>query len=114
MVSIVIGMAYGTNVFGNASNIKIVHQLAYQQVVRDGNYLELSEEETVTKLINYIENISHLRPSSKGKEKETGDVISLILPTGTVGSVSPILPSYTQKITLPEFQTSNNSSFLSS
>src|SRR6266498_4131086 len=54
-VSILIGVAYGTNIFDNASNIELVHQLAYQQVVRDGNYLELSEEETVTELINYIE-----------------------------------------------------------
>jgi len=46
-VSILIGVAYGTNVFENAGNIEIAHQLAYQQVVRDGNYLELSEEETV-------------------------------------------------------------------
>jgi len=76
--------------------------------------LELSEEETVTQLINYIEKIPYLRPLSKGKEKETEDITLLILPTGTVGSVSPILPAYTQQITLPEFQKSNNSSFLSS
>src|SRR6266496_3558247 len=50
-VSILIGVAYGTNVFDSASNIEIAHQLAYQQIVKDGNYLELSEEETVTELI---------------------------------------------------------------
>ena len=64
--------------------------------------------------MNYIENTPYLKPLSKGKEKETGDITSLILPTGTAGSVSPILPAYTQQITLPEFQISNNSSFLSS
>ncbi len=48
MISILIGIAYGTNVFGNAGNIEIAHQLAYQQVVKDKNYLELSEKETVT------------------------------------------------------------------
>ncbi len=96
------------------NNIEIVHQLAYQQVVRDGNYLELSEEETVTQLISYIEKTTYLRPLSKGKEKETGDIIPLILPTRIAGSVSLILLTYTQQITLPEFQTSNNSSFLSS
>src|SRR6266496_936305 len=47
-VSILIGVAYGTNIFDNAGNIEIAHQLTYQQVVRDGNYLELSEKETVT------------------------------------------------------------------
>src|SRR6266498_1466498 len=52
-VSILIGVAYGTNVFDNAGNIEIAHQLAYQQVIKDGNYLELSEEETITELINY-------------------------------------------------------------
>src|SRR6266508_1531374 len=31
-ISIVIGVVYGTNVFDNASNIEIAHQLAYQQV----------------------------------------------------------------------------------
>src|SRR6266540_2961405 len=39
-VSILIGVAYGTNIFDNAGNIEIAHQLTYQQVVRDGNYLE--------------------------------------------------------------------------
>jgi len=61
MVSIVIGVAYGTNVFDNTGNIELAHQLAYQQVVRDGNYLKLSEEETVTQLINYIEKTPYLR-----------------------------------------------------
>src|SRR6266511_2967353 len=82
-VSILIRVAYRTNIFDNASNIEIAYQLAYQQVVRDRNYLELSEEETVTQLINYIENTPHLRSSSKGKEKEVENVIPLVLPTGT-------------------------------
>ncbi len=47
-VSILIGVAYRTNIFDNISNIELAHQLAYQQVVRDGNYLELTEEKTVT------------------------------------------------------------------
>src|SRR6266498_1372270 len=81
MVSILIEVAYGTNIFDNANNIEIAYQLAYQQVVRDGNYLELTEEETVTELINYIEKTPYLRPSSKGKEK-AGDITPLILPTG--------------------------------
>src|SRR6266540_4725047 len=68
-VSILIGVAYGINIFDNARNIELAHQLAYQQVVRDGNYLELSEEETITELINYIEKTPYLRPLSKGKEK---------------------------------------------
>ncbi len=76
--------------------------------------MKLSEEETVTQLINYIEKTPYLRSLSKEKEKETGDITPLILFTGIAESVSPILPSYTQQITLPEFQTSNNSSFLSS
>ncbi len=113
-VSILIGVAYGTNIFDNAGNIEIAHQLTYQQVVRDENYLELSEEETVIQLINYIEKIPYLRPLSKEKEKEMGDITPLILPTGTTGSVSPILPAYTQQITLPEFQPRSESSFLSS
>ncbi len=95
MVSILIGVAYETNVFDKAGNIEIAHQLAYQQVVKDENYLELSEEETVTQLINFIEKTPYLRPSSKGKEKETGDITPLILLTGIAGSVSPILPAYT-------------------
>ncbi len=70
-VSILIGVAYGTNIFDNAGNIELTHQLAYQQVVRDRNYLKLTEEETVTQLINYIEKTPYLRPLSKGKEKGT-------------------------------------------
>src|SRR6266542_2603645 len=81
IVSILIGVAYGTNIFDNTGNIELAHQLAYQQVVRDENYLELTEEETVTQLINYIEKTPYLRSLSKGKGKETGDIIPLILPT---------------------------------
>jgi len=115
MVSILIRVAYGTNIFDNANRIELAYQLAYQQVVRDGNYLELSEEKTVNQLINYIEKTPYLKPLSKGKEKETGNITSLILPTGMTGSVSPILPAYTQQITLLEFQPrSESSSFLSS
>src|SRR6266498_456832 len=113
-VSILIRVVYGTNIFDNAGNIEIAHQLAYQQVVRDGNYLELTEEETVTQLINYIEKTPYLRPLSKGKEKEMGNITPLILSTGIAGSVSPILPAYTQQITLLEFQPRSESSFLSS
>src|SRR6266496_341737 len=69
-VSILIGVAYGTNIFDNANNIELAYQLAYQQVIRDRNYLELSEEKTVIQLINYIEKTPYLRPSSKRKEKE--------------------------------------------
>ncbi len=76
--------------------------------------MELSEEETVTQLINYIEKTPYLRPASKGKKKETENITPLILPTGTVGSVSPILPAYTQQIILSEFQPRSESSFLSS
>src|SRR6266542_2941280 len=100
MVSILIGIAYGTNIFDNAHNIELAYQLAYQQVVRDGNYLKLSEEETVIQLINYIEKTPYLRPLSKGKKKKTEDITPLILPTGTAGSVSSILSAYTQQITL--------------
>ncbi len=49
----------------------------------------------VIQLINYIEKSTYLRPLSKGKEKEMGDIIPLILPTGIAGSVLPILPAYT-------------------
>jgi len=94
MVSILIGVAYGTNVFENTRNIELAHQLAYQQVVRNENYLELSEKNTVTELINYIEKTPYLKPSSKGKDKEMGDITPLILPTGIAGSVLPILPLY--------------------
>ena len=75
--------------------------------------MELLEEETITELINYIEKTLYLRPSSKGKER-VGDITPLILPIGTTGSVSSILPAYTQQITLPEFQPRSESSFLSS
>jgi len=65
--------------------------------------------------LSYIENTPYLKSSNKGKGKETGDITPLILPTETARSVSPILPAYTQQITLSEFQiTSSNSSFLSS
>jgi len=76
--------------------------------------LKLSEEEMVTQLLSYIENIPYLRLSSKGKGKNTGNIIPLILLTGTAGSILLILSAYTQQIILLEFQISSNSSFLSS
>jgi len=48
IVSIIIGVAYEIGVFEDANNIEIAYQLAYQKIIRDENYLELSEEETVT------------------------------------------------------------------
>ena len=111
-VSIIIGVAYRTGIFGDVNNIKIVHQVAYQKIIKDGNYLELSEEETVTQLLSYIKNIPYLKPSSKGKGRNTGNIIPLVLSIGIAGSVSPILPVYIQQITLSEFNTSSNSSFL--
>jgi len=107
-------VTYGTGIFGDANNIEVAYQLAYQKIIRDGNYLELSEEETIIQLLSYIENIPYLRPSSKSKGKNTENITSLILPTEITGSISPILPAYTQQITLPEFQTSSDSSFLNS
>jgi len=65
--------------------------------------LKLSEEETVTQLLSYIENTLYLKPLSKGKEKNTGNITPLILPIRTAGSVLPILSAYIQQITLPEF-----------
>jgi len=56
-VSIVIRVAYRTRVFEDVRNIKVAHQLAYQKVVRDENYLELPEKETITQLLSYIEDI---------------------------------------------------------
>ncbi len=101
--SILIGVVFRTNVFGDTNNIKVAHQLAYQKIIREGNYLELSEEETVTQLLSYIENTLYLKPLNKGKGRDTGNIIPLILPIETVGSVSPILSAYTQQITLLEF-----------
>ncbi len=75
--------------------------------------MELSEEKAITQLLSYIENTLYLRSSSKGKRKDTENIILLILLTGTAGSVSPILLSYTQQITLSEFQISSKGSFLS-
>src|SRR6266540_6725441 len=94
IVSIVIGIAYEISIFENANNIEIVYLLAYQKIIRDGNYLELSEEKIVIQLLSYIENTLYLKPSRKEKNKETGDIILLILSIGTEGSVSLILPAY--------------------
>ncbi len=112
IVSIIIGVAYEIGVFEDANNIEIAYQLAYQKIIRDRNYLKLSEEKIVTQLLSYIENTLYLRPSSKGKNKDIGKIIPLILLIETAGSILPILPAYTQQITLLEFNTSNNSSFL--
>jgi len=102
-ISILIEVAFRTSVFENVDNIEIAHQLAYQKIIRDRNYLELSEEETVTQLLSYIENTLYLKPSSKGKGKDTENITLLVLLTGIAGSVSPILLAYTQQIILSEF-----------
>ncbi len=95
IASIIIGVAYGMGIFEDANNIEIAYQLAYQKIIRDENYLELSEEEIITQLLSYIENTSYLRLSSKGKGKDTGNIMPLILLTGIARSVSPILSAYT-------------------
>ena len=95
IISIIIGVAYRTGVFEDINNIEVVHQVAYQKIIRDGNYLELLEEETVIQLLSYIENTSYLRPSSKEKEKDTENIISLVLSMGIAGSISLILLAYT-------------------
>ena len=56
IASILIGVVFRTSVFGDVNNIEVAHQLAYQKVIKDRNYLELSEEKTVTQLLSYIEN----------------------------------------------------------
>src|SRR6266540_2701823 len=66
---ILIEIAFRTDVFEDANNIEIAHQLAYQKVIRDRNYLELSEEETVIQLLSYIENIPYLKPQVKAKRR---------------------------------------------
>ncbi len=61
-------------------NIEIVHQIAYQKIIRKGNYLELSEKKIVIQLLSYIENTSYLKPSSnkdKSKDKDIEDIILL-------------------------------------
>ncbi len=60
---------------------------------------------------NYVPWQHFLRLSSKEKGKDTENIILLVLLTGTTGSVSPILSSYTQQIILPEFDTNRSSSF---
>ena len=70
--------------------------------------MELSEKEIIIQLLNYIEKTSYLKSSSKGKEKNTRNIIPLILLIGTVGSILPILPAYTQQIILLEFNTNNS------
>ncbi len=49
----------------------------------------------VTQLLSYIKNTLYLRPSSKGREKDTGNIIPLILLTEIAESVSPVLSAYT-------------------
>jgi len=53
-----------------------------------------------------------LESLNKGKDKITEDITLLILLTGIAGSVSPILPTYTQQITPPKFNIERNSFFL--
>ena len=48
IASIIIGVAYRTGIFGDVNNIEIAHQLTYQKIISDENYLKLLEEETVT------------------------------------------------------------------
>jgi len=94
-VSIIIGVVYRTSVFEDTNNIEIAHQLVYQKIIRDRNYLELSEEKTVIQLLSYIENTLYLRLSSKEKGKDTGNIMSLVLLIRIAGSVLSILLVYT-------------------
>ncbi len=73
-VSIIIKVAYRTEIFENAENIEIAHQVVYQKIISKGNYLKLSEEETVIQLLSYIEQILYLKSLSKGKEKDIRNI----------------------------------------
>ncbi len=46
-VFIIIRVTYSTEVFRNARNIERAHQVAYQKIISEGNYLKLSKEEMV-------------------------------------------------------------------
>ncbi len=81
--------------FGDVKNIEIAYQVVYQKIVNEENYLKLSEEEIVTQLLNYIENILYLKLSSKKKGKDIRNITLLILPIGIAGLVLPILLVYT-------------------
>ncbi len=94
IVSIIIEVAYETEIFRNAGNIEITYKVAYQKIIKKENYLKLLEEETVTQLLSYIKNILYLKPSSKRKGKNIRNIILLILLTKIQGSVLPILPAY--------------------
>ncbi len=61
MIFIIIKITYGTKVFRNIKTIEKAYQVVYQKVIQDENYLELSEEETVIQLLNYIKNTSYLK-----------------------------------------------------
>jgi len=80
IVFILIEVMYDTEVFENIRNIERAYQVAYQKVISKGNYLEILKEEMVTQLLSYIEQTSYLRPSSKGKGKDTRNITLLILP----------------------------------
>ncbi len=64
-ISIVIRVVYDIEVFESAENIEVAYQVAYQKIIRNGNYLELSEKEIVIQLLSYIENTSYLKLSKQ-------------------------------------------------
>jgi len=53
--------------------------VAYQKIIKEGNYLELSEEKTVIQLLSYIKNTLYLKLINKRKKRDTGNITSLIL-----------------------------------
>ncbi len=78
-VSIIIEIAYGTEVFENTNNIEVAYQVIYQKIIKKENYLELSEKKTIIQLLSYIEKTLHIKLLNNKKDKNKNISLNIIL-----------------------------------
>ncbi len=100
---LIFSVAYTTNTFAIESLIETTSSLAYNQIAEEGNYLTAEN----TPSVPYVTSTPYVGPQTvtftKGKEKEISPIPSPFLaPTGSGGSVSPLLPQYNTTVIPPQ------------
>ncbi len=101
---LIFSVAYTTNTFTIESLIETSSSLAYNQIAEEGNYLTAEN----TPSVQYVTSTSYVGPQTivttkrKGREDILPIASPFLVPAGSAGSVSPLLPQYNTTVVLPQ------------
>ncbi len=93
---LIFSVAYTTNTFTIKSLIETSSSLAYNQIAEEGNYLTAEN----TPSVPYVTSTPYVGPQTvtftkgKGREEISPIPSPFLVPAGSAGSVSPLLPQY--------------------